>query len=364
MNLAFVTSYLTIKGGRERFILEVVKRLVNRGITTKIFCQAFNPNTTFSEFKNLPVESLNSRTHLIGKFAAYFGLKNMKELVLKAERWGADIIFLQSGYIFGDYLQKYAKKPIISYSHDVLESFGAKNSSMVRDLYRRILGISESKVVKLEHVPIICNSDYTAKLLKEQYPEANVICVVHPGVNLEKFKPKWADQGYLFYHSRFEPRKNQKLLIEIAANFNYSLILAGYLDEKNEHYYNYLVKNATSNVTILKNLADEEILSYLQNCSVFLFPAIGEFFGLTVLEAMACGKPVIVLDSGAPPELIGGAGYVCKDDLKDWIAKTEALMANKTLRKRLGKKACEVAQKYSWENTVSNLEKIFYSYAH
>jgi glycosyltransferase involved in cell wall biosynthesis len=123
--LAFVGGFLNIKGGVERFVLEVARRFIERGIEVKIFCHEYDPTKTYPEFHEIPIESINARTHFFGRFAAYFGLKNMEKLVLKADKWGADIIFLQIGYIFSDYLQKLTKKKIISYAH-IQEGFVQK----------------------------------------------------------------------------------------------------------------------------------------------------------------------------------------------------------------------------------------------
>jgi glycosyltransferase involved in cell wall biosynthesis len=214
----------------------------------------------------------------------------------------------------------------------------------------------------MDQVPIICNSEHTKRLLKSRFPTANIVGVVYPGIDLDKFKPTWKDRRYLFYHSRYDPRKNQMLLIEIASYIKYPLLLAGYLDKRFKDYYTQLTTKAPSNVTILTNLSDEEILSYLQKCSVYLFPALNEHFGIAIVEAMACGKPVIGHNSGATSEVIDDAGYVCGDNHKEWIEKIDLLMKNQELRADLSKKAYQRAQKFGWENMVSTLEKIFYSY--
>jgi len=138
--------------------------------------------------------------------------------------------------------------------------------------------------------------------------------------------------------------------------------LTGSLGEKSGRlYFDELVKSSPSNVTILSNLPDEMIVSYIQGCSIFLSPSVDEPFGLASVEAMACGKPVIGLNSGATPEVISKVGRICAADPREWVDNVEELMLDSELRKELGWRSHEAAQAYSWDSMVANLERIFYS---
>ena len=361
LRLAIIGGFLDVKGGSERFTLEVAKRFPNRGVEVKIFCHRYNSDEGYDGFRDVPIESINARTDLLGRFRAYFFLKNMRQLVLRADNWGADIIFLQIGCIFSNYLKKLTRKSVISYIHNQ-EGFGVRNENRLRDFYRSVLGLSDERVLGMDEVPIICNSCHTAQLVRHRYSNVNSVFIVYPGADLDRFRPTWEDRGYLYYHSRYVSSKNQKFAVDIASHIKYPVILTGSLDAKlSRHYYDELIANKSSNVTILANVSDEEALSYLQNCSIFLFPSISEHFGMAMVEAMACGKPVIGHNSGAAPEVVFNGGYLCGDDLNEWVEKINRLMTDGQLRKELGERSYELAKRFSWDHTVEALEKVFYS---
>jgi len=356
-----VGGFLNIRGGGERFILETTKGFLKRGLKVRVFCHRYNSNEGYEGFQRVPIESMDARTDIFGRFRAYYGLKNIRELVLRADRWGADVIFLQIGYIFSRYLQRLTKKRIVSYVH-FQERFEARNESGLRDFYRRTLKLSDSEVLGVEKVPIICNSHHTEQIIRRRFPDAENVFVVYPGADLDRFRPTWNDLGYLYYHSRYGGSKNQKLAVEIASQIKYPIVLAGFLDRKlYGDYYDELVAHKPSNVTMLNNVSDDKLLSYLQNCSIFLYPSVNEHFGMATVEAMACGKPVIGHNSGATPEVLSDCGFLCGDDVREWIEKINCLMADRKLRQELGAKSHETAKRYSWDHTVAELERIFHS---
>ena len=360
LKLAFVGGFLEAKGGLERFVLEVGRRLIDQGVDVRIFCHKYDHLRTFSELERIPLQSMRARSQLFNRFATFYSVDNMKRLVAKATNWGADLLFLQKGYIFSKFLQQLTKKPIISYVHN--QEYFYENKSGFRSIYRRLFGLSPANIVGIDDVPTICNSYYTANLVKDRFPNARNVTVVYPGVDHNKFRPTWQDRGYIYYQSRYGGSKNQKFAAEIASKIEYPLILSGFLDSKQyKKYFDELSSNKSDNVTILINISDDQALSYLQNCSVFLFPSINEPFGIATVEAMACGKPVVGHNSGATPEIISHIGYLCGDDLSEWVERVKYLMADRRLRQELGAKSHQTAKKYGWDRTVVELEKIFYS---
>jgi len=360
LKLAFVGGFLEGRGGTERFVLEVGKRLAARDIEVGIFCHRYDPDNTYEEFEKMCVHSIQARSQMFRRFAAYYYVRNMERLVSKATDWGADILFLQKGFIFSKFLHRVSRKPIVSYVHNQESFYEDKNK--LRRFYRKSFGLSDEDMVGIDQVPVVCNSNYTAELVKARFPNASKIIVVHPGVDLNRFKPAWKDLGYLLSNGRYAPSKNQSLLVEVASRMLHRLILTGSLDkESGGPYFDELVKSRPSNVTILSNLPDDVIISYIQDCSIFLSPSVDEPFGLASVEAMACGKPVIGLNSGATPEVLSTVGRICGADPREWVDSVEELMLDSELRKELGRRSYENAQAYSWDSTVANLERIFYS---
>ncbi len=91
-------------------------------------------------------------------------------------------------------------------------------------------------------------------------------------------------------------------------------------------------------VRIVQDVPYEQILAAQQHAAVALVPSRwAEPFGLTVVEAMAAGTPVVVTDRGALPELAGDAGMVVRDDPARWAETIAGLLADPERREALGR---------------------------
>jgi len=100
-------------------------------------------------------------------------------------------------------------------------------------------------------------------------------------------------------------------------------------------------------------LPDDSLVSEYQNADVFVQPSWYEGFGLPVLEAFACGTPVICSNKGSLPEVAGGAALIVQP--QDMIGLTEALrrvLTNSRLAQDMSARGLRRAQKFTWEATA------------
>ncbi len=102
---------------------------------------------------------------------------------------------------------------------------------------------------------------------------------------------------------------------------------------------------------------DETLKWYLQNARAYVFPSLFEGFGLTGLEAMVHGCPVVSSDLTTLPEVHGDAAhYFDPYDIQDMAAKIDEVISNETLRKKLIEKGYENTKRFSWRRyTQQNL---------
>jgi len=110
-----------------------------------------------------------------------------------------------------------------------------------------------------------------------------------------------------------------------------------------------------------------QIARCYQQCDIFCFPTLGEPFGKVVLEAMACGKPVVASNVGGPSEIIedGRTGFLVHSARPRALAdKILELLSNEWRIRKIGANARKViVQKYSWEKIAGAYNKLYNSFA-
>ena len=98
----------------------------------------------------------------------------------------------------------------------------------------------------------------------------------------------------------------------------------------------------------------------LQNAFAFVFPSLHESFGLPILEAMACGVPVITSNVTACPEIAGDAAILINPRSVEDISNAMIKIAeNKNLRKQLIEKGLERASEFGWEESAKKHLEVF-----
>jgi glycosyltransferase involved in cell wall biosynthesis len=114
------------------------------------------------------------------------------------------------------------------------------------------------------------------------------------------------------------------------------------------------------NIFKLGFVSDEELVQIYNLATVFVMPSLYEGFGLPILEAMACGCPVITSKEGSLAEVVGDAAfYVDAYDMDSIAEGINKVFNDEVLRKELSKKGLENTQRFSWKNTASQTLKIY-----
>lgn len=361
MKLACITSHPDVRGGEERFVLETATRLIKLGHEIKIFCNSMDPAKAYPEMLQIPYEVFPAaRRELFGYFTAYFSIKAIRPLIEKSIEWKPDVILLNMCYTLASHYQRLTDIPIVPFVH-YPETFQQSKKSFVRNMYRKFLKIEELETTCFKEAPLVlCNSHYTEQTIHKLEPTARTK-VIYPAVDHKKFKPTWEDENYLYYHSRYQEMKNQLLAIKACSKYN--LILSGFATKKYAQNFKYYLNIRDEALKyghkVLINITDQELIQFLQKCSIFLFPSMNEHFGTAPVEAMACGKPVIGHNSGGTIETVGKVGILCGNDVKEWEEAIQYLMENDDARRDMGKKAYEFSKQFNWERVVKQLLESF-----
>ena len=147
-------------------------------------------------------------------------------------------------------------------------------------------------------------------------PHANWAGTVYHGLPLEllQFSPE-ADRGYLAFLGRISPEKRPDRAIEIARRSRIPLRIAAKLDADNREYFEEHIRPLLEAplVEFMDEIGDSAKGEFLGQARALLFPIDWpEPFGLVMIEAMACGTPVIAYPAGAVPEIVeeGSTGFL------------------------------------------------------
>ena len=147
----------------------------------------------------------------------------------------------------------------------------------------------------------------------DRSPDLDYIKTIHHGINIEQFDFQPAPDDYLLFFGRIHNDKGARQAIEIARACNKKLILAGIIQDQT--YYDQYVAPHIDNAKVIYtgSVGPFERNRLLGKACALLHPIqFEEPFGLSVIEAMACGTPVIAFDRGSMPELIenGKSGFL------------------------------------------------------
>lgn len=193
----------------------------------------------------------------------------------------------------------------------------------------------------------ISNSDRSEKL--------NYIATVYHGINLNEFSFKEEMGDYLVFFGRMHPDKGAKEAIEIAKGFGKKLIMAGIVQD--EKYFKQEVEpHFGEDVVYVGSVGPEKRNELLGGAYALLHPIFfHEPFGLSVVEAMACGTPVVAFNKGSMPELIdsGKNGFIV-ENVK------EAIEALGKISK-IDRQCCRdtVEKRFSVERMVDDYIKVY-----
>ncbi len=109
-------------------------------------------------------------------------------------------------------------------------------------------------------------------------------------------------------------------------------------------------RNPGIKITTCGFLPDSDILSLYEQADVFVYPSLYEGFGLPVLEAMACGCPVIASNTSSLPEVVGDAGLLVDPYNVEELAQAMiTVLGDDDLKREMSRKSIAQAQKFSWE---------------
>ncbi|MCL4416149.1 MAG: glycosyltransferase family 4 protein [Actinobacteria bacterium] len=277
-------------GGTERIIYTLTEELVKKGHDVTLFATG----DSLTSAKLISVYPIGLREARMGDpyGPSAIVLLNIGTAYNMQEEF--DIIHDHCGYISLP-TASHSKTPVVMTLH---ASFNLNN----RRIYEKINNLNLISVSMAQRAPM---------------PNLKYAANIYHGLSMETFPFSKENDNYLLYVGRITPEKGAVHAIEVANYLNLPLIMAAKLDNIHENYFkNEIEPKLTRQVRWIGEVDEEERNKLMSKALCLLHPVTWrEPFGLTMIEAMACGCPVVAFRRGSIPEVIihGKTGFVVED---------------------------------------------------
>lgn len=167
---------------------------------------------------------------------------------------------------------------------------------------------------------------------------------------------------YIFYVGNAHPHKNVEGLISVFGELRekypaLSLVLSG-----NDHYFWQRIRKEFQQEGIIYTgkVSDEELVGLYKNALIFVMPSFEEGFGIPVLEAFACGCPVVSSSAGSLSEVGGIAAlYFDPRDRGDMVNRIDTVLKSKKVRKELIEKGLKRCGQFSWKKLAQKTLEVY-----
>lgn len=194
--------------------------------------------------------------------------------------------------------------------------FGRQRTPFVTTMHGR-LDLSELQPIfdTFPNAPLVSISDAQRRPL----PQARYVATVHHGLPANLLTPQPGPKDYLAFLGRIAPEKGPDRAIRIARACGIPLKMAAKVDRTDQVYFDTVIRPmlAGGGVELIGEINDAQKPEFLSGAAGLLMPIDWpEPFGLVMIEAMACGTPVIAFNRGSVPEIIedGVSGYIVEDE--------------------------------------------------
>jgi glycosyltransferase involved in cell wall biosynthesis len=261
-----------------------------------------------------------------------------------------------------------ARPPQVSVVHDLLPRLFpdqyARQQYYFRFFVPWVLRVSRA---------VVADSEATRQEVLRHYAlPPDKIRVVYPGYDASTFRcdegspaPPSGEPPYVLYVGNLLPHKNVFRLLEafamVRAKRDCRLVIRG---DGRADYLQALRDRAAAlgvaeTVSVIGYVPEPALRALYAGATAFIFPSLGEGFGLPLLEAMACGTPVVTSDRSALPEVAGGAALtVDPTDTAALATAIEQVLSDPGLREGLRRRGSERVRTFTWARTAAAISAL------
>lgn len=385
MKILLISNNFTRRMGDERYIIEMAQCFVKEHevhLLTSISDLSLNEYSKISKLIIHKKKNIRNPYWLQMLVNAFLNARYAKTLkskfeldIIHSNTWESffsDVIVLHSCYrawlnIANQTLKKksfYPKYLLYKIRRELLP----KN---------RVFLTVEKNVLEKGSKKIIVGSQWLKSAILANYkvPEEKIV-VIPFGVDLDKFRPNLQkrlevrkkynigkDDVCLMFSGGYEfERKGLEYIIKALPLLRGKVKILAVGKENSRRYRELAASLGVLDEIIFTGFVPE-IKDYYPASDIYIFPTTYEPFGITTLEAMATGLPVIISKLAGSAETIkdGVEGLLLNDptDSEEIAEKINLLLNNKNLRKQMGENAYKTAQKYSWAKVAEKTLEVY-----
>lgn len=287
-------------GGTERVVSVLTEELVRRGHDVTLFASGDSRTSA----RLVPCSPRGLRLDPEVRDHVAYTVLELGQVYARAREF--DIIHNHTDYLAFPFA-RLTSTPTVTTTH------GRLDLPEVQQLYR---GFPEQRLVSISNAQ------------RAPLPDANWAATVYNGIDLDHFRFRPEPGDYLVFLGRISPEKRPDRAIEIARDVGMPLVIAAKVDPVDRAYYEQAIApliRSSSLVEYVGEVDERAKDELLGGACAYLFPIDWpEPFGLTMVEAMATGTPVVAYRAGAVPEVVvdGVTGFI-RDTMRDLIDAVE-----------------------------------------
>lgn len=339
-------------GGAEVHLLEVGKRLVQRGHEVTLLAERFDGSEPEEEIGGIRVRRFGGMFTL-HIYAPYFVKKNSAEF---------DVIIDDIAHAVPFWSPCFTRRPVVAIVHHVHQRVvETELNTILRCLVRRA-----ERSMRETYENIITVSQTTKRdLVKQLGVEDSKIKVIYHGVDHQMYRPGMKfEEPMILWIGRMMRYKNLDHVIEafkLVSRLIKSakLILAG-AGEEEQRIKSLVREKKLANITFNGRISGSDKVRLLQGAWCIVYTSEVEGWGMTILEAAACGTPAIAYKSGALGEAIidGETGLLVNyGDVGSLAERLVELLRNEDLRKELSDNALRYSYNFTWDKSAEQTEE-------
>lgn len=342
--------------------------------TTDIFDYNNRINYNFKNWDGVNTYYFKAMSNFLAKKQFNFSL-NLIYLLYKNVK-NFDLIHIHEyRTINGTFAAYFAKKNGIPY---IIQPHGSLPSIIGRKRLKKVYDFVFGNNVLQNASKVIALNDMESEQYKNMGVDSKKIRTIPNGIDISQYNslpPKGSfklkhgindDEKIILFLGRINIIKGINLLVDAFEKLthefsNVRLVIAG----PDNGYLSSLKKQISvlkieKHVLFTGPLYEQDKLEAYVDADVYVLPSVYEIFGITILEACACGTPVIVTDRCGISDFVENVGYVVEYDKEQLMDALFKILSNKEVRLKLGEEGKKLVRKeFKWDDIAKQIERIY-----